>query len=178
MDPLSITASIVAILGAAEKVTKGLQRLHDLKEAQEDAVSCCNEIAALKAVCYQIDFIQRQWQTKPGAQRCVCQHHSEPYADIFYRPTDDIRELLDASLVCARSSLLKLDVVLQHRILKPSQAVAGSPLEQRVMKHKWLLEKKRIEKLRTELRQARSDLFDIIELADMYDVLYDDVGLC
>ncbi|KAF2996249.1 hypothetical protein E8E13_003882 [Curvularia kusanoi] len=151
MDPLSVTASILAIIGAAEKVTKGLQCLQELRNAQEDAQLCCNEISALKAVCYQIDHVQRQWDTKPQTQR----------------PSDEIFELLNASLIGARSSLLKFDVLLQYRIIRPSDSVAGSSPHQKVMRHRWFIEKKKIEKFRNEVRQARSDLFDIVELADL-----------
>lgn len=69
MEVLSVAASVVAVVGAAEKVTKGLHYLRELKEAQDDAESCCNEIAALRAICYQIDFIERQWQAKPSNER-------------------------------------------------------------------------------------------------------------
>lgn len=79
--------------------------------------------------------------------------------------------MLEASLTGARSSLSKFDDLLQYRILKPSKAIINSIAQQKVMKRKWLLEKKRIEKLRNEIRQARSDLFNIIELAGLYDEL-------
>jgi len=44
-EPLSITASILAILGAAEKTGKGLERLRTLHNAPDELQYVLNEVS-------------------------------------------------------------------------------------------------------------------------------------
>lgn len=71
MEALSAAASILAVIGAAEKVTKGLQLPQDLKDAEQDVQACCNEISALRVVCSQIDYIRHELSKKPEPQKYV-----------------------------------------------------------------------------------------------------------
>ncbi|PVH88072.1 hypothetical protein DL98DRAFT_648957 [Cadophora sp. DSE1049] len=50
MDPLSISASIVALLGAAATVARGLDRLRAWRNAPVELISLLNEVADLQVV--------------------------------------------------------------------------------------------------------------------------------
>ncbi len=45
MEPLSITASILTVLGAAGQVKKGLERLQSLKNAPQELCALTNEVS-------------------------------------------------------------------------------------------------------------------------------------
>ncbi|KAJ5023917.1 ankyrin repeat-containing domain protein [Bipolaris maydis] len=133
MEALSAAASILAVIGAAEKVAKGLQPLQDFIDAEQDVQACCNEISALRA------------------------------------SSSEILELLNASLMSVRASLLKLDTVLHYQILSPSESGARPLPHQQVLKRNWLKGKKKVERSRREIRQARSNILDVVELADIIE---------
>jgi hypothetical protein len=54
MDPLSLAASIIAVVGAANTVAKTISKLRSLKEAQHQFDSLHNEIEDLKAVLVDV----------------------------------------------------------------------------------------------------------------------------
>lgn len=49
-DPLSVTASIIAVVGAADTVTKGLRRLKAAKDAPEGLQDLIQEVVQLEMV--------------------------------------------------------------------------------------------------------------------------------
>lgn len=62
MDPLSATASVIAILGATGKLLKASKFLYKTKSAGEDVEVCCREISGLRQVCHQLDQIHQNLQ--------------------------------------------------------------------------------------------------------------------
>lgn len=60
MDPLSITASVIAILGAAGEVTKGLAKVQALYHAPAELSGLMNEVSDLRAVISQISTFSNQ----------------------------------------------------------------------------------------------------------------------
>ncbi|TAQ90363.1 hypothetical protein B7494_g1304 [Chlorociboria aeruginascens] len=54
MDPLSLTASIIAIVGAGGTLMKGLKKLQDLKDAKEDIDDLILELSRLRYIILQI----------------------------------------------------------------------------------------------------------------------------
>ena len=59
-DPLSVTASILAILGAGGAVGKGLRKLLKLKRAPDILLALNNEIADLHCVIQTVNEVLRQ----------------------------------------------------------------------------------------------------------------------
>lgn len=55
MDPLSITASVLAVLGAVGQTAKALKKLWGLKDAPEELASLVNEVHSL--ISAQIYYI-------------------------------------------------------------------------------------------------------------------------
>jgi light-regulated signal transduction histidine kinase (bacteriophytochrome) len=54
MDPLSVTASILAIVGAATQVTKGLAKVRALHYAPAELSALINEVSDLRAILSQV----------------------------------------------------------------------------------------------------------------------------
>jgi hypothetical protein len=54
MDPLSVTASILAIVGAANQVYKGLAKIRALHHAPAELSALINEVSDLRAILSQV----------------------------------------------------------------------------------------------------------------------------
>jgi len=52
MDPLSITAGVLALLGAARKTFQGLEKLLALKDAPRELVVIVNEVSRSSSVTH------------------------------------------------------------------------------------------------------------------------------
>lgn len=61
MDPLSITAGILAIFGAGGKVGNGLKKLVQLKDAPDVLLALCNEVTDLQCVVQDTEDLLQQW---------------------------------------------------------------------------------------------------------------------
>ncbi|KAF2660578.1 hypothetical protein K491DRAFT_711773 [Lophiostoma macrostomum CBS 122681] len=53
-DPLSLTAGIIAVVGAAEKTGKGLEKLRTLHDAPDELEYALNEISDMRVVLRSI----------------------------------------------------------------------------------------------------------------------------
>lgn len=53
-DPLSISAGILAVLGAAGKTAQGLEQVYSLKDASKDLLCVINEVAPILPLCFHI----------------------------------------------------------------------------------------------------------------------------
>ena len=53
-DPLSLTASIIAVLGATDSVGKALSKIKYLKESPNELLALINEVSDFKIVLYDI----------------------------------------------------------------------------------------------------------------------------
>ena len=53
-DPLSITASVIAILGAADSVGKVLSKIRLLNASSDELLALINEVSDFKVVLYDV----------------------------------------------------------------------------------------------------------------------------
>lgn len=60
MDPLSITASILAILGAGGQVAKGFAKIRALKHSPDILLAMNNEIADIQYLVQDVNDVARQ----------------------------------------------------------------------------------------------------------------------
>ena len=71
MDPLSITASIIALVQAVGAVAKGVRALRSIKNAPTELCALCNEVATLQAAMEQgqltSEFMVKNKSLFPGA---------------------------------------------------------------------------------------------------------------
>ena len=97
-DPLSITASIIAVVGAAEGVTKTLAKFKSIRNAPDELLALINEVSDLKLVFSDI-------QNHIVIQR----------AQIPQTKEQNISTLVKR----AKDKLLELDQLIQYRLVKP-----------------------------------------------------------
>ena len=63
-DPLSITASIIAVLGAADSVSKVLSKIRIFNDSPDGLLALINEVSDFKVVLYDIE---RHFRNSPQA---------------------------------------------------------------------------------------------------------------
>ena len=135
MDPLSITASCVAVVGAGGAAIKGLKKLRDLNKVPDILLSIINEVADLTLVVQDI--------------RLSFQLHQNSLK-ISQASTSIINQLLDR----AQSTLLKLEQVINYRLLSPS----GNTGEITFSRSAWIFEEQHVRRLQSSLRTTRLDI--------------------
>ena len=98
MDPLSLTASIIAVLGAIGSISNGLQKLSSLHHAPMTLLALNNEISDLQLIIRMThDLLQDQ--------------ENIANADSI-NPSEYLRPLL----VRAKDKLLELDMLIHYRL--------------------------------------------------------------
>ena len=131
-DPLSITASIIAVMGAAEGVSKGFSKIKDFRRAPDDFLALMNEISDLRIVLGDVERNTRE-------------------AGRFSIPHEQTAHMLDLTQR-AKDRLLELDQLVQYRLVKPA---AGG---MRISRREWIIAKPTIVRFRESLRDVRLNL--------------------
>ena len=115
MEPLSLAASITAVLQLARSVGTGLDKLYRLRKAPEEVLALLNEISDFRAVLLNLQDILNGLQ-----------------AD--HTPHDRWRENLETSssqltnyIERANDLLLKFEKLIEYRIVVSSGADGGKP---------------------------------------------------
>ena len=134
-DPLSIIASIIAVVGAAEGVAKTLGKIKTIRNAPDELLALINEVSDLKIILsdiqsYVIHNIQRP-QISPEELR-------------------NISTLINR----ARDKLLELDQLIQYRLIKPDSVSD----QIKVSRREWLRARSTIERFRQSLRDIRLNI--------------------
>ena len=132
MDPLSITASLITVLGTGGAVTKGLGMILNLKNAPNILLQLNNEVSDLTLVIRAVDDLCRRSQLTHAA------------------PTQE--EVVYSALERARNVVLDLEKLIEYTLTK--QTSSGS----HVNRIAWLASLDRIKKTRTAIRAIRNDL--------------------
>ena len=131
MDPLSITVSIITLLGAGGTISKGLDRIRSLKTAPDTLLQLHNEISHLHLIIHAVDGIYRQ--------------NDDPN-------TGGQQEIVCAVLKRAKDTVLELEKVIAYVLTKETSN--GAELD-RVA---WLRALKKVKKLQSDMRNVRNDL--------------------
>ena len=131
-DPLSISASIIAVLGAAEGIGKTLNKIRNIREAPIELLALINEISDMKVVLSDTGnhFIQNI--SNMHLQREHSQH---------------MTTLLDR----AKEQLLQLDELVQYRLVRPGSTSQKVQLSRR----EWTLATSTVQSFRETLRDTR-----------------------
>ena len=135
MDPLSITASIVTILGAADRCVKGVAKLRALKHASSELSALINEVADLQTVLTQVVALSQQLQ-----RDC----------------SDGSVTALKSLLKRAEEQLLELNALVQGELSKPKSKRSGGGIK--VDHLGWTLKKDQLVLLQQSLRATRLNL--------------------
>ena len=134
-DPLSLIASIIAVVGAAETISKTLSKFRLLRKAPTGLLALNNEITDLTITLHTLEG------------------HLSSNLDKNTLPQDvshQISKLIDKAKDC----LLQLDQLIHHRFLK-SGSLDG---EYKVFRIRWLRANDTIENHRGILREIRQSI--------------------
>ena len=134
-DPLSITASIIAVLGAAEGVSKTLAKIKSLRHAPNEILALINEVSDLRIILGEVE-------------RYIIRDASRP------SPSNEQLQTMSTLVEKAKQSLLELDQLVQYRLLKANSRLAAP----RVSRHEWAAAKHVIERFRQGLRDTRLNI--------------------
>ena len=135
-DPLSLVASIIAILGAANTISKTLSKVKLLRNAPAGLLELNNEVTELTIIL-----------------RTVERHLSSAELERSTPPQDILRqmsELIDR----AKDRLLQLDQLIHYRFLQ-SGTLDG---DHRVFRIRWIRAKETIESHRCALQETRQGI--------------------
>ena len=136
MDPLSIAASIIALIGAAKQVAVGLDKVASLRGAPAAVLALNNELSDLRLVLNE-------------AEPLLLMHGRSDVrtpADIS-TPLDGDR--LKLSVNRAKDRLVELEVILQNRLMTRMGAVDRLG---------WVMEQSKVRKALDDLRTVRLNI--------------------
>ena len=135
-DPLSITASVIAIIGAAEGVTKIFEKLRNIENAPSELLALFNEVADLTLVLRSVqNFIRSQNAHGPQISQDQLQHLSE---------------LVDK----AKNKVLQLEEFMEYRLVKPDSTSKNI----KVARQEWMKAKRTIKEFKQNLRDIRQNI--------------------
>lgn len=107
MDPVSLTASIIAIIGLAGNVGTGLERLYRLRKAPDEVLALLNEISDFKAVLLNLKDIIEGLQVDHDPS-----HHRQQREAL-----QSCASQLTMYIQRAKDQLLGLEKVIEYRIV-------------------------------------------------------------
>ena len=133
MDPVSVTASVIAILGTGGVIAKGLGKIRRLKNAPTILLQLNNEVADLHLLVQAVDELCRHSTLSPPLQR-----------DLVYN-----------NLERTRNALLELEQLIEYTLSKETNS--GSQIN----RMGWIGSLHRIKEVKDTLRAARDDLITV-----------------
>ncbi|KAL9121160.1 MAG: hypothetical protein Q9187_002285 [Circinaria calcarea] len=99
-DPLSITASIVAVVGAAGGITKTLAKIKNIRNAPDELLALINEVSDLRLILNDL----QHYITQDTQRQQILQEELQHISILVGR---------------AKDKLLQLDELIQYRLVKP-----------------------------------------------------------
>ena len=142
MDPLSVTASIITVIGVGGNIAKTIRRLASQKDAPQFVLALNNELADLNLVVLAIqDIYQKQ----------------QPNGRIRGPQDVDVDHSVTSALTQARQTVTELQV-LYDRISAPAPGQSGLGLRSKL----WLLEPRKAKDVQESLRNIRLKLAAVL----------------
>ena len=145
-DPLSLTASIIAILGVTDSVGKALSKVRVLKESPDELLALINEVSDFKVVLYDIE---RQFRNRPPTSDALMVDQYSHLSELIQR---------------AKDPLLKLEEMIEYQF---KRAESGDG-HFKVSRIEWLRAKVVVERLRQTLRDTRQNIQSYMTLINTY----------
>jgi hypothetical protein len=148
MDPLSVTASVIAVLGAAATIAKQLNLLRStLHHASSTLCSLTNEISDLRVVLGACETAIDELYSNPD--------YSQRRSRV---PLSDLDQILGR----IRGSLAELSAILSACLPACSKGTtSGHSI--RVAKLKWIREKNNAQRLQNHVHESKQDLLVLLE---------------
>lgn len=135
MDPLSVTASIIALFQAGGAVGKGLKKIANLRNAPDILLALNNEVADLHCLVENIDDVLRQHREIIGLEPIVS---------------------LCRALDRAKRTLLKLENMLAYKLT--SIKCKDGELHPVLDRSSWLRLENSVQRLKDEIREDKVSL--------------------
>ena len=135
MDPLSLTASIIAVIGAGSAVSKGLEKILSARKLPNIVLQLNNEVTDLQYVVQDVDDLLRQQAQVNREDR---------------RPLQD-----QASLVRALEHAKQTILALQSLIAYQLTTVDSRDGRTKTNRISWLKVQSEVKRLKSEIRTDR-----------------------
>ncbi|KAL9117489.1 MAG: hypothetical protein Q9187_005974 [Circinaria calcarea] len=142
MDPLSITAAIIAIVGAGGKVGTGLRKLVELRNAPDSLLQLNNEVTELQLVVQAVD-------DNTSNNSAVCSAAAAQH------------ELVHNALERVKDVALELEGLIEYTLTKITDA--GTKIDHVA----WLRQGKKVQNLKEKIRNAKNDLLTASSIASL-----------
>lgn len=133
MDPLSITAGIIAVVGASGTVGKGLRKLVALRNAPDCLFQLNNEVTDLQLIVQAVVINAHDSSADDSA--AAAQH-----------------QLIRNALSRVKKVVLELEELIEYALTKVTDS--GSKID----KVAWLRAEKKIQNVKDKIRDAKGDL--------------------
>ena len=133
-DPLSIIASITAVIGAADSVGKALLRIKLLHDSPKQLLALINEVSDFRIVLYSVE---KQF-CRPQDVKSNSDHLSH----------------LSDMIGKAKVTLLQLDELIEYRFKRPDSTDGHL----NVSRVEWLRAEVTVERLRQALRDVKQNI--------------------
>ena len=133
MDPVSLTASIIAVLGAGGTITKGLGKIRRLRHCPDVLSQLNNEVTDIHLLIESVDELARQWTYQPAT-------------------SDRQRRWVCATLDRANSAVLELEKLIAYILTKETST--GTEVDLLA----WVRNLDRVKDAKDSIRKAREDL--------------------
>ena len=143
MDPLSITASIAALIGLTDVAIIGVRKLVGLKKVSLVLQQVNNELADLRLLVGKVENIYRQ-SSDSGLE------------------TGPDQEALSVAIRRAKEIMLDLEKIIAYDLLKLS-----GDNKLRISRTSWLRNENRIRERRDKVRVAKQDISEAMRVDEM-----------
>ena len=149
MDPLSLTASIIAIIGVGGQAAKAVKRLASIKGAPDTLLALNNEISDLRLIVTAIEDVFRTQQTSGSRLHPGSQVHEA-----------SVNTSIVLSLYQVNQKVHELDAMYQR--LTQSTSGPNASAAPNVNRGIWLAEQKKVKQLQEDLRSSRLKLAAVL----------------
>ncbi|KAL9118605.1 MAG: hypothetical protein Q9187_004848 [Circinaria calcarea] len=157
MDPLSIAAGIITIVGVGGQAAKAVRKLASLKGAPDLVLALNNEISDLHLVVLAIQDVFKRQQTSglsfPGNRALNA----------------NVDASITNSLQYAKEKVVELEAL--HNRLTTTATASGSSDSTAFNKGAWLREQKRVKKMQEDLRNVRLKLASALSVLNSSTLL-------
>ena len=133
-DPLSITASIIAVIGTAEGIGKTFAKIRNIRYAPSEVLALMNEVSDLTVILGDVEryFVRDTSRTL----------------------NPELLRTLSTLVNRAKEHILELDQLIHYRLLKAH----STKTEFKVSRHEWVAAKHITKQFRQRLRDVRLNL--------------------
>ena len=144
MDPLSMTAGILAVIGAGSTVHKGLKKILSARRLPDILFQLNNEVTDLQYVVQDVDDLLRQRSQSTGEDPCPLSSYAS----------------LTSALEHAKATLLALESLIVHE-LTTVDSLDGRTKMNRIT---WLRVESKVKSLKDDIRTDRVRLSSALSL--------------